>query len=224
MNRRDAEAEFRSFVEEPLFPCLAAKGLVRQGGYSLGVYGALGSPATSAELANDLAAFARDTPFSDDASRGTQSFVAFVAIFRGRPPASEDRFEHALWSQLQSLHDVDQTADWDPLVSDDPADPRFGFSFAGRGFFVVGLHPLSGRIARRFARAALVFNPHAQFERLRQEGRFERLREAIRERDLALQQAPNTALEDFGARSEARQYSGKAPEADWACPFHRRAG
>ena len=216
MNRESVEREFRSFVEEPVFPCLAAKGLVRHRGYSLGVYGTLGSPAATEKLASDLASF------SSEASFDGQAFVAFVAVFRGRPPAGEPRFEQALWTQLQNLHDADPADDWDPSVSADPGDPRFGFSFAGRAFFVVGLHPESGRLARRFPRAALVFNPHAQFDRLRQEGRFERLRTAIRERDLALQQTPNAALADFGTRSEARQYSGRTPASDWRCPFHHR--
>ena len=216
LNRTNVENEFRAFVEQPAFPCLAGKGLVRQRGYTLGVYGQLGSESTTTHLARDLVSF------GENAQLDGPAFAAFVAVFRGRPPATEDHFEKALWSQLQLLHDMDQGNDWDPAVSSDPEDPRFGFSFAKRAFFVVGLHPGSARLARRFSRAALVFNPHSQFDRLRKEGRFERLKSAIRERDLALQQEPNPSLADFGARSEAQQYSGKAAEAEWKCPFHPR--
>lgn len=216
MNRIAVENEFRSFVEEPAFPCLAGKGLVRQRGYTLGVYGQLGSESATSQLSRDLKAFGETVAMDGPA------FVAFVAVFRGRSPQSETLFEHALWTQLQMLHDADAANEWDPSVSSNPEDPKFGFSFAKRAFFVVGLHPGSARIARRFSRAALVFNPHAQFDRLREEGRFERLKTAIRERDLALQQEPNSSLADFGARSEAQQYSGKAQEAGWKCPFHPR--
>ncbi len=217
MNRAAVEQEFRAFVEEPVFPCLAGKGLVRQRGYTLGIYGGLGSGQSTDSLASDLSSFSADVPLEGP------SLVAFVAVFRGRPPSTEEQFESALWKQLQDLHMIDRAAEWDSSVSADPADPRFGFSFASRAFFVVGLHPGSGRIARQFSRAALVFNPHAQFDRLRKEGRFEQLRSAIRERDLALQEEPNTSLADFGARSEAQQYSGKAAEANWACPFHHKS-
>lgn len=216
MNRSSVENEFRAFVEEPAFPCLAGKGLVRQRGYTLGVYGRLGSESTTSELARDLASF------GDKADLDGPAFAAFVAVFRGRPPVTETLFEQQLWLQLQRLHDADAGNDWDPSVSSNPEDSNFGFSFGRRAFFVVGLHPGSARLARRFSRAALVFNPHAQFDRLRQDGRFERLKSAIRERDLALQQEPNSALADFGARSEAQQYSGKAADADWKCPFHPR--
>jgi FPC/CPF motif-containing protein YcgG len=109
-------------------------------------------------------------------------------------------------------------------VSDDPANPHFSFSFAGQALFVVGMHPESSRLSRRFRWPTLVFNPRAQFERLRAEGKFERLRTLVRDRDVALQGTLNPNLADFGERSEARQYSGRATEPDWRCPFHRTNG
>ena len=207
---------FRTFVGHAGFPCLAAKGAVRQRDYQLGVYGALGSVEASGTLARNLA------DFTQRASPDGDRFTAFVAVFTGRAPASERAFERRLWMQLQQLHEHDDpVVGWDPAVSSDPEDPRFSFSFGGCAFFVVGLHLRSSRLARRFHWPALVFNPHAQFERLRREGRYERLRERIRERDTALQGSPNPNLADFGERSDARQYSGRDLSAvEWRCPFH----
>jgi FPC/CPF motif-containing protein YcgG len=146
---------------------------------------------------------------------------AFVAVFRGPIAADEIAFEQRLWRQLQHLHELDELGTaWDPGVSDDPESSQFSFSFGGRALFVVGMHPAASRLARRFHRPTLVFNPRAQFERLRAEGKFERLRERVRERDLALQGSLNPNLADFGEQSEARQYSGRAVEAEWRCPFH----
>jgi len=211
---RDAFAEF---VGQAGYPCLAAKSTLRRGGAHLRVYGALGSVEVSDALAADLALFARQAP-----SEGNR-LSAFVAIFTGRSPASERAFERRLWAQLQRLHERDPSAGWDPAVSADPRDPRFSFSFAGTAFFVVGLHPRGSRLARRFRWPALVFNPRAQFERLRREGRFERLRDRIRARDIALQGSTNPNLADFGERSEAEQYSGRdTTKSAWRCPFHRR--
>ena len=221
--RASARAErvdnaFRAFVGDPRFPCLAAKGAVRRRGYRLGVYSAFGSADAAAALARVLTAFVR-TPAADGAG-----LTAFVAVFPGRAPASEREFERRLWAQLQHLHECDDpTVGWDPRVSADPEDPSFAFSFAGQAFYVVGLHPRSSRLARRFRWCALVFNPHAQFERLRAEGRFARLRALIRARDTVLQGSSNPSLADFGERSEARQYSGRATEAEWRCPFHPRS-
>jgi FPC/CPF motif-containing protein YcgG len=212
---RDA---FGEFVGDARFPCLAAKTTLRPGDEHLRVYGVLGSVPVSDALAADLARFARQ------ASSAGNRLTAFVAIFTGRPPASERAFERRLWAQLQLLHQRDDpAAGWDPAVSADPRDPRFSFSFAGTALFVVGLHPKSSRLARRFRCPALVFNPHAQFERLRREGRFDRLRDRIRARDIALQGSINPSLSDFGERSEAEQYSGRdTTEGPWRCPFHRR--
>ena len=214
--RAYVEAEFRAFVGDPGFSCLAGKGVVRGGGCQLEVFGRLGSARSARLLANGLAAFVDATPADGS------GLHAFAAIFPTDAPSSEDEFERRLWTQIQLLHDRDAPdAGWDPHVSDDPDDLHFSFSFAGRAMFVVGLHPASSRLSRRFRWPALVFNPRAQFERLRAEGRFERLRETVREREIALQGTLNPNLADFGESSEARQYSGRVAEPGWQCPFHR---
>lgn len=81
------------------------------------------------------------------------------------------------------------------------------------------MHDLASRKARQFPYAALVFNPHEQFERLRERGKFEMFRNNIRARDVAFQGSINPVLNNFGSSSEARQYSGRAVEDDWRCPF-----
>jgi FPC/CPF motif-containing protein YcgG len=210
---------FRQFVGDDAFPCLAAKGVVHNGEHELHLYDELGTAAAAPALAADLAGFIRG------AAAGAHRMTAFVAVFRAPSSSGEIDFEQRLWRQLQRLHEHDDpAAGWDPAVSADPADPMFSFSFAATALFVVGLHPGSSRLARRFGWPALVFNPHAQFERLRREGHFERLRDRIRERDLALQGSLNPNLANFGERSEAEQYSGRdLSAAQWQCPFHRRA-
>jgi FPC/CPF motif-containing protein YcgG len=212
------EAEFSAFVGEEGFPCLAAKGAVHRDDHTLRVYDALGTRDAAVALARDLAEFVRGAPADGSSLR------AFVAVFPGHVPASETAFERRLWLQLQLLHAEDPEIEWDPTVSDDPASPQFSFSFGGRALFVVGMHPASSRLARRFRWPTLVFNPRAQFERLRADGKFERLRALVRERDVALQGTLNPNLADFGEQSEARQYSGRAAEPEWRCPFHRKEG
>ena len=208
------ETEFRAFVQDPDFPCLGAKSVVNVNQYTLRVYGALGNESNSAQLAADL------LQFGDDFEN--KALSAFVAVFPVGAPDDEAGFERRLWLQLQSLHAADpRRAVWSEDVSDDPDDPTFSYSVGGKAFFVVGLHAVSSRLARRFRWPALVFNPHEQFVRLRQEGKFEGLRSAIRQRDAALQGTHNPNLADFGQQSEARQYSGKKTDPEWKCPFHR---
>jgi len=137
-------------------------------------------------------------------------------------PSDEAHFEALLWSTLQQLADHDSRP-WAAGYDDDPADPRFAFSFAGTSFFIVGLHAHSSRLSRRFAFPTLVFNPHDQFDRLRADGKYGRFRDVIRARDIALQGSLNPMVRDFGAASEAPQYSGRAVSDTWQCPFHRHA-
>jgi len=56
---------------------------------------------------------------------------------------------------------------------------------------------------------------------LREQQRYEKLRASILDRDVALAGSINPMLARHGTVSEARQYSGRAVESDWRCPFHR---
>lgn len=205
------------FIRNPAFPCLGAKGAIRQGGCRVGLYGSLASSDETDRLAADLSSFAQSL------GENNAGLTAFAAVFPASQPATEVEFERAMWQQLQWLHERDELRDrWAEDASDDPDQPDFSFSFSGRSFFIIGLNPASSRIARRFEMPALVFNPRSQFDALRADGRFEPLKEAIRKRDLALQGELNPNLADFGESSEARQYSGRKVEDGWQCPFHRK--
>jgi FPC/CPF motif-containing protein YcgG len=210
-----AHAAFRSFVTGGGFSCVAAKAAIQSGSYRFGYYRALADAAVTAGLARDLCAFAAE--YDDIAAR----YKTFIAVF-GSPVRDEVQFEQQLWSQLQRLHAMDVGHyDWAAGYSASPDHPRFAFSFAGGAFFVVGLHPESSRITRRFSQPALVFNAHRQFDELRASGHFARVQALVRERELALQGSLNANLAEFGERSEARQYSGRPLEDAWRCPFHK---
>lgn len=213
---RMAHAAFRSFVTSSRFSCVAAKGAIQCGSYRFGHYRALADDAVTAGLARDLCAFAAE--YDHIAAR----YKTFVAVFDAEVRDEYD-FETRLWRQLQQLHALDRRYfEWAEGYSSDPGDGTFAFSFAGWAFFVVGLHPRSSRITRRFSQPALVFNAHRQFDDLRRSGHFERIRTQVRKRELALQGLLNPNLSEFGERSEARQYSGRPVEDAWQCPFHKR--
>lgn len=207
---------FRSHISNLDFPCIGAKASLNGNCYRFGFYTEMNSKASTAGLAFDLWSYVRE-----QLNFGT-NYATFIACF-GEPSIKNEKFwEELLWAQLSSLNELDRRFHkWDSSVSNDPENPNFSFSFAETAFFVVGLHPASSRISRRFPWATLVFNIRAQFQRLRDENKFERMRETIRVRDLKLQGSLNPNLSDFGERSEARQYSGRPVEENWKCPFHK---
>jgi len=208
---------FRSFVLDDRFSCVGAKGAISSGGYRFGLYNGFPSTTGTEGLARDLAAFVAELP------QMSARYKTFVAAFNDETLEEAD-FERRLWDQLAALHDVDRAYfDWDPSVSADPDDPRFAFSVAGHAFFVVGMHPASSRLSRRLPFPALVFNSHAQFEALKTSGHFARIAKIVRERELERQGSINPNLTDYGAASEARQYSGRAVEEQWKCPFHPKS-
>ena len=208
---------FRALILNEHFSCVAAKAAVRHGNYRFGLYKELASAPSCAGLARDLFAFVQAE------AAGAPEFRTFVASFDGPLPPDEATFERLLWSTLQQLHDLDVVHhEWDRRSSPDPAQPDFSFSFAGTSFFVVGLHAASSRTTRRFAWPTLVFNPHQQFEHLRETGRYRRFQQVIRGAERTLQGDINPMLADFGSVSEASQYSGRQVDSDWQCPFHAR--
>ena len=206
-------------VESPSFPCVGAKSALGRGQMDILVARDLRSAWDDLRILPALAT----TVGKYRADRAI--FRTMVVVFEGPDDLSEADFEQHLWARAQSLSDKDAWVGYrpDPTVSADPEDPHFSLSFAGEAFFVVGLHPNASRPARRFEAPAMVFNLHNQFEVLREQQRYEKLRSSILQRDLALAGSINPMLARHGETSEARQYSGRAVEADWKCPF-RRAG
>ena len=204
---------FAGMVSSPAFVCVGGKAAVSRGTYRVGMLGELGTRESTAALADGLRRFEVERAAADT------DFFTYAAFFSGPVGLDEQEFEEALWRQLAMLNRVDGAA-WDPSVSADPGDPHFSFSFDGHAYFVIGLHGGSSRWARRFAWPTLVFNPHDQFDELRDDGRMPRWQEVIREADTQLQGSPNPNLSDFGEMPEARQYSGKRNPRDWQCPFH----
>jgi uncharacterized protein len=203
-------AALTELVDHPQFPCVGAKAAFHQRNATVRLYDTLGTRSAAADLSDDLAHFVA-------AVRPDQRFVSFVAMFRGPDIADERHFERLLWRQLSLLAEGDLEP-WSDEVSANPRHDHFGFSFAGSALFVVGLHPRASRDARRAGSPMLVFNPHLQFERLRDEDRYTRMRDVIRRRDQRLQGTINPMVGDFGRASEARQYSGRRVEPDWQPP------
>ncbi|KPF78490.1 hypothetical protein IP88_03570 [alpha proteobacterium AAP81b] len=212
---------FRDFVRDPAFPCVGAKAALQRGGMRILVARDLASAWDDLRILPELIALAGGWKVDP------ALFQTLVVIFEGPDDLDEASFETHLWERVQSLTDKDDLWMWNPRdtrVSDDPGDPHFSLSFGGEAFFVVGLHPGASRPARRFARPALVFNLHDQFEQLRSQNRYEPLRSAILARDEALSGSINPMLARHGDNSEARQYSGRAVGNDWQCPYAGRGG
>jgi len=207
--------ELLARVAETAFPCVGAKSALARGMPRVLPCHSLGSAWDDVQIHSELLEWARAYRADPGGLR------SLAAVFEGPFDLSEEAFEAAMWERLQSLADKDEWRgqSYAECVSADPEDPHFSLSFGGEAFFVVGLHPNASRAARRFPRPTLVFNLHDQFERLRAEGRYERMRERILERDVALAGSVNPMLARHGEASEARQYSGRLVDADWQCPF-----
>lgn len=210
---------FQAFVKTPDFPCVGAKSALAKSQLRFVV----GRDMRSAW--DDLRIYPNLLDLAWSYAREPSLFHSLAVIFEEDSGFDEAAFETCLWERLESLTHKD---DWagqppDPRVSDDPDDPHFSLSFGGEAFFIVGLHPRASRPARRFERPAMVFNLHDQFEKLRAAGIYEKMRSTIVARDVVLAGSANPMLARHGVVSEARQYSGRAVDDEWECPFSGRA-
>jgi FPC/CPF motif-containing protein YcgG len=206
-------AALRALILDPEYPCVGSRSALNQGSYRFGMYQELASPEATAGLARDLYTFLAEQPSIEG------EFTTFIACFDTPKSISAEEFEQLLWRQLKDLSVLDREHhDWAGDVSIRTGDPDFAFSFAARSFFVVGLSPAAERWARRFPWPLLAFNSHAQFQELKREGRFELIRDTIRERETNLEGEENPNVEDFGVHTEASQYAGRRVEPGWRCP------
>jgi len=215
----DVADHLRDFIRDRAFPCVGAKSALSRDKLEIMVARSITSAWDDLTITQSLLRFVEQP-------RDPRDLVSFAVVFADDTPMDEQSFEKHLWERIQSISDKDRWLGqpYDGSVSSDPDNPHFSLSFGGQAFFVVGLHPGSSRKARRFERPVMVFNLHDQFERLREQQRYEKMRETILERDLAFSGSINPMLSRHGDTSEARQYSGRAVGEDWRCPFSRGGG
>lgn len=210
----EIEKRFKNWILQEDHPCIMAQTVFSQKAFRINNYGELGDVNNVKKLLKDINHYVENYDFTSN------DFQTLIAVFPDSEITCEDEFELLLWKQLSDLARADNKP-WDAEVSNDPENENFSFSLGGTAFYIVGMHPESSRIARKSPYPSIAFNLHHQFEKLREMGVYHNVRDKIRERDKNLQGSINPVLQDFGERSEARQYSGKATEEEWTCPFHR---
>lgn len=207
-------SEFTEFVLQEGYPCVGAQAAVNGNNFSIGDFGTMDNADTPNNLAYGLSEYLRSM------SDAPSNFLTYIAIFPESEFSNEATFESALWTLLGQLNMEDSKHfDWCDQYSSDPSNEDFSFCFSGEGFFIVGLFPGSSRKARRFKYPAIAFNLQTQFDNLREKGRFDVMRDSIRDREMAFQGSINPMLADIGKGLQAPQYSGRKVGPEWKCPF-----
>jgi FPC/CPF motif-containing protein YcgG len=207
--------EYLSFIGSPQFACVAARAALASQQIKCFVAGHMACPGSDTAILDFI------YNFVDEYRSANSLFHSATIIFKGPVIPDEESFDRFLWQRLQSLSDLDaQNYSYDDRVSNNPSSADFSFSLKEEAFFIIGLHPQSSRMTRRFAYPTIVFNPHDQFETLRQENHYESMKRTVRKRDIKLSGSINPMLDDYRLSSEALQYSGKKYDSSWQCPLH----
>lgn len=198
--------QLSQFVLDKSFPCIMAKAVVKTG--LIKIIRINGSDFSVETLLENLYLFV------DDYRKKPQKLRSFIVVFDDEESKTFEGYEKNFWKLISQMSLADKKLHpHDTRVSDNPQDPNFSYSVKSEAFFILGLHPQSPRLARRFFRPAIVFNLHQQFEDMRKKGIFSKVRNLIRKKDQLLQGTPNPMLSDFGEKSEIFQYLGKVYES-----------
>jgi uncharacterized protein len=206
--------DYLAFISRPDFPCVAARAALVHQQIRCFVAGNMLCPADDMDILKFIYTFV------DDYRNAKSLYHSATIIFTGPDISSEQYFDEILWRRLQSLSDLDaMNYNYDKRVSADPASPHFSYSLKEEAFFVIALHPASSRISRRFKYPTMVFNPHEQFEILRQQRHYDHMKQTVRNRDIKLSGSINPMLDDYGSSSETLQYSGRKYDSNWKCPL-----
>jgi len=216
-DRATIHDDIRALILQNNYPCVAAIQSVVRNDHVIVTYGQFGSGTHWQQLRADLLQYLA-------VQRATQSrYMSFWAVFSVPPPIpdNETEFEEKLWRELSLLSSKEeQPIDWGKNNASDPNDHAFCLSLKGEKLFVVGLHPQSSRVARRFAHPAMVFNALSQFEQFEKDGTYGTMVNTIRRRELKFQGSINPMVLAHGDVWEAIQYSGRDNPDSWTCPFH----
>jgi len=209
--------EYYRFLRSRSFPCIGAKAAVSRGQVECFVAFDMASPEEDEKILSFIYQFVESYRSSNE------SFHSAAVIFSNPQILSELQFEDMFWLRLNSLALLDRRKyTHDIRVDPDPTSNGYSFSLKEEAFFIIGLHPSSPRMARRFTYPSIVFNPHEEFERLKRRGRYEYMKKVVRRRDKMYSGSINPMLKDFGESPEVFQYSGKQYDSTWKCPLHHK--
>lgn len=206
--------EYLAHLNLKEFPCVAAKAALSKQQVKCIVAEHMACPNDD----KDILQFLYD--FIDEYRNSKEFYHSAAIIFKKPGYLTEEMFESMLWQRLQALSNLDaKEYAYDYRVNANPNNANFSFSLKEEAFYIIGLHPSGSRIARQFKYPTLVFNPHAQFEHLRETSKYDNMKMAIRKRDINYSGSINPMLQDFGEASEVYQYTGRIHDETWQCPL-----
>ena len=196
--------EVLDFIQQSSFPCIMAKAVAQKGHLVIHETRHLETSESISAIQSKLYAFI------DHFRQNQHKLSSFILIIKDHRLEKFNQFENKFYQFLKLLNQKDKLLyPPDPRVASIPQDNNFSYSIKSEAFFLVALHPESPRWSRRFRYPGIVFNPHVQFEKLREKNLFDKIKKAIRKRDMLLQGSVNPMLNDFGERSEVFQYLGR---------------
>ncbi|MGH2508352.1 MAG: YqcI/YcgG family protein [Ktedonobacteraceae bacterium] len=218
---------FKQLVSDEHFTCLAGRTVARTNQYAYCAYPDMTDACIAEGILHDLIKFS----LKQDHEQTSALFRSFVAAFRDPQIANPLAGAECLYTLLRNMDEKNsQHFGWAEGFSHDTDSSSFGYSAGGEAFFLAYFYPTAYWAYRRSDVTFVVFNAHKILQKLRELGRFAKLRDKIRGR----QKEMHPLLGDHGTCNEWLQYTLLSPDPVTqaeelrirqsilgACPFHR---
>ena len=217
-NQTSVDRDIEALVKQKFYPCVAAVQSVAKKDYVVQSARGFGTGTDRQAIRGAICKYLQEW-------KKTRSTTYTLWItFPEDQVTTEEEFEKLMWSEISNMTSIEESKkEWAEGWSKNPTDPNFTLCIHGQAFFVVGLHPLSSRPARRFPYPAIVMNAFDQFEDLTEQGLYEPMVSKNREREMRFSGSLNPMVETHGDKWESIQFSGRDNSKEWKCPFHFKA-
>lgn len=152
-------------------------------------------------------------------SGDTGNDLTFILMFKELRRWTKGSFRKHFWKFLKNISQLQDkyypyAKGYSPVLK----DKNFSFSFGEVANYIAAFFADSPRVTRRFAYTALIFNPHDQFNKLKESGKFVSFQKSVDIKDHRLQGSNNESLTDFGEQSEWPQYD--SIDGSSGCPIN----
>lgn len=199
----DSQAYFKGFAGDRDFPCLAGRSVARTDQYAFCAYPSMTDKKGAEGIMYDMLRFQSEFDITSPIANGHR-FRSFVAAFQSPIPQSPEDGAEKLYTLLGNMHEVNKEHyGWADGFSNNTNSPDFGYSSGDTAFFIASFHPNAHDVSRRSEINFVVFNSHAMLASLKEEGKFDKLRAAIRARQSSI----HPYLGNHGEALEFRQYA-----------------
>ena len=211
----DAAASFHARIFYADHACVGGQAALSVGALRFAyINHQLGTIDAAAAVLEAIDLFLRDFPSLKPPYR------PLIICFKGPRSISAEEGHELTWATLHAMNNADRVSySAAELISEDPQNEDFGFSWRDEVWFVNAGFPNHPRKSRDFQTPLWIINLQENFDLLRKAGWFDTIKMANAKREIEYQGSTNPVLADKGQKNQWQQVTSVQGQAEPKCPF-----